>query len=834
LVQSLKALSRQEGATLFMTLLAAFQTLLHRYTGQSIVVVGSPIAGRTHLETEGLIGLFINTLVLRTDLAGNPTFRELLHRVREVSTQAYAHQDLPFEKLVEALNPERDLSRNPLFQVLFNLENIPKHATQAQSLGIGAFEFDRGIAPLDLSLEMVEGADGLSCIAEYNTDLFDAATISRLLSHFRTLLEGIIAHPEQSIATLPLLTAAERQQLLGEWNATAADREDVCIHHLFEAQVEQTPDAVAMVFEGQQMTYRELNHRADQLAYYLHKLGVGPEVVVGICVERSLEMLVGLLGILKAGGAYVPLDPAYPKERLAFMLEDMQAPVLVTQQRLAVSLSDYTTRLVCLDADWEAIAREGDLKPDSGVSAENLAYVIYTSGSTGQPKGVAVSHRSVVNFLTAVCQRPGLTHQDILLTVAPVAFDMAVFDLWLPLTVGARIVMVSHEVAADGGRLVRELVATNTTVMHATPATWRLLLEAGWQHSSRLAILCGGEALSRELATQLLARGSCLWNLYGPTEATVWSTVHEVQPQEGSISIGRPLANMQTYVLDAHGQPVPIGVPGELYIGGVGLARGYLNRPELTAERFIPNPFSSEPGARLYKTGDLVRYWPDGGLEFLGRLDHQVKLRGFRIELGEIEAVLDQHPGLRQVVVVAREDLPGQQQLVAYVIPHQGLAPTISDLRSFLQAKLPDYMVPAAFVLLETLPLTSNGKIDRRALPPPAPTRPELAAPFVAPRTPIEAMLAGIWAEVLRLERVGIHDDFFELGGHSLLATQVMSRLQRALRVELPLGVLFDQPTVAGLAEAVVEAMAEASTGAQRTTVEIRYDALRRGLEAVS
>ena len=780
LTESLKALSRREGVTLFMTLLAAFKTLLYRYTGQEDVVVGSPIAGRNRSEIEGLIGFFVNTLVLRTDLSGNPTFRELLERVREVALGAHARQDLPFEKLVEALQPERDLSRNPLFQVMFAFQNAPMEALMLPGLTVTPLEVESETAQFNLTLSMEETGQGLKGVVEYNTDLFDGVTIERMLGHFETLLEGVVVNPEQRLWELPLLTEAERYQLLVEWNDTEVEYpQDKCIHQLFEEQVERTPGAVAVVFEGEQLTYAELNRRANQLAHYLQKLGVGPEVLVGICVERSLEMVVGLLGILKAGGAYVPLDPAYPKERLAFMLEGTQAPVLLTQERLVEGLPEHEARVVCLDADWEAIAGESTENPDSEVTVDNLAYVIYTSGSTGRPKGVQILHDAVVN-LDTMHQRPGLAQQDVLLSVTTLSFDIAVLELFLPLTIGARVELVSRAVAADGVQLMAALAASDATVMQATPATWRLLLGAGWQGDEQLRILCGGEALPRMLANQLLRRDSALWNLYGPTETTVWSAIYEVGQNKGSVSIGQPIANTQIYLLDANLRPVPVGVPRELYIGGAGLARGYLNRPELTAQSFIPDPFSDEPGERLYKTGDLARYLPDGNIEFLGRIDCQVKIRGFRIELGEIETVLGQHPDVRETVVLAREDTPGDKRLVAYVVPRDEQVPTATELRRFLKQKLPDYMIPSAFVLLEVLPLTPNGKVDRRTLPAPNSVRPEMEAAFVAPRTSVEEVLAEIWAEVLGLEQVGIYDNFFELGGNSLLSVQIVSKVRQA------------------------------------------------------
>jgi amino acid adenylation domain-containing protein len=801
LVEALKVLSQRHGVTLFMTLLAVFQALLHRYTGQDDIPVGSLIANRNRVEIEELIGFFVNTLVLRTDLSGNPSFRDLLGRVRAVCLGAYAHQDLPFEKLLEELRPQRELSRNPLFQVLFALHNTPRQAPELLGLSVSSLEVDPGTARFDLALDLWETPEGLHGWFEYSTGLFDAATIARIEGHLQTLLEGIVAAPQQRLSMLPLLTADERHRLLVEWNTTGIDSpHDQCIHQIFEAQVAQTPDAVAVVCEGELLTYCELNRRANQVAHYLGTLGVGPEVLVGLCMERSLEMIVGLLGILKAGGAYVPLDPAYPQERLAFMLEDAQVAVLLTQEQLSGELPEHRAHTICLDTDWKTIAGKSEANPVSGVTADNLAYVIYTSGSTGSPKGVQILHRAVVNFFNSMSQQPGLTAQDILLAVTSVSFDIAALELYLPLIVGACLVVVSRDVAMDGAQLMKKLANSGATVMQATPATWSLLLEAGWQDSKHLKILCGGEALPCELAVQLLARGSSLWNMYGPTETTIWSAVYPVDLQERSIHIGRPIANTQVYVLDRHLQPIPIGVPGELYVGGVGLARGYLHRPELTAERFIPNPFSTEPGARLYKTGDLVRYLPDGNLEFLGRLDDQIKLRGCRIELGEIEAVLGQHPAVRQVVVLAREDAPGDTRLVAYVVPQQEPPPTSSVLRNFLQQRLPSFMVPSAFVLVHALPLTPNGKLDRRALPAPAQTRSQPQDTCMAPQDALELQLTKIWEKVLGITPIGVRENFFELGGHSLLAVRLFAQIKKAFGRQLPLATLFQAPTVEQLA----------------------------------
>ncbi|MEH2448289.1 MAG: amino acid adenylation domain-containing protein [Nostoc sp.] len=862
LTEALKSLSRQEAVTLFMTLLAAFKTLLYRYTNQADILIGSPIANRNRTEIEPLIGFFVNTLVLRTDLSLNPSFKELLRRVREVTLDAYAHQDLPFEQLVEELQPERNLSHTPMFQVMLILQNAPMEVFKLPGVILSPMEVETETAMFDITLFLTETEQGLMGVFEYNSDLFDAATINRMQGHFQILLEGIVANPDRHLSDLPILTATEQQQLLVDWNQTSADYPSSCIHQLFEAQVEETPDAVAVVFEDQQLTYQELNIRANQLAQYLQELGVLPEILVGICVERSLDMVVGLLGILKAGAAYVPLDPAYPHERLAFMLEDAQVSVLLTQQKLMAILPKYQGKVVYLDTDWQKIGQQSNCHLISQVTTKDLAYVIYTSGSTGKPKGVQILHQALVNFLSAMRLNIRLTQEDILLSVTTLSFDIAALEIYLPLIVGARLIVVSREVAVDGTQLLERLISSDTTVIQATPATWRLLLTSGWQGRWSLKILCGGEALDRELANQLLERSTELWNLYGPTETTIWSAAHQVETtnnvkgRDGIISIGRPIANTEFYILDENLQLVPVGVPGELHIGGLGLALGYLNQPELTLQKFIPNPFNNTSTSRLYKTGDLVRYRLDGTIEYLGRIDHQVKVRGFRIELGEIETLLSQNPEVQQAVVLVQESQPDNKRLIAYIVPNLqsqnidelGLGTPSYDeqisqwksvwdfyannplkakltrdlvpqLRRFLQEKLPEYMVPSAFVMLEALPLTPNGKVDRRSLVASGLTQVELEEIFVAPSTPVEEILAGIWADVLDLAQVDIHDNFFELGGHSLVATRVISQIQKVFQVKLPLHRLFDKPTVAKLATEIEKA-SKADSGLEATTIE--------------
>ncbi|BAZ20880.1 amino acid adenylation domain-containing protein [Kalymmatonema gypsitolerans NIES-4073] len=799
LSKALKDLSQRQGVTLFMTLLAAFQTLLYRYSGQTDICVGTPIGNRNGTYLEGLIGLFLNTLVLRSNLSDNPSFSDLLSQVRKVALDAYAHQDLPFEQLVEQLQPERSLSYTPLFQVMFVLLIAPMQVLQLPDLTLSPLAIESSTAKFDLTLSLENTSAGLMGVIEYNTDLFDKATIARMVRHYQTVLEAVVANPRQKLSELPLLSASERHQILLEWNSTQAEYpKQLCLHELFEQQVQKTPDAVAVVFDSQQLTYSNLNAKANQLAHHLVSLGVGPEVLVAICAERSTDMLVGLLAILKAGGAYVPLDPIYPPERLAYILEDSCACVLLTQQAVADKLPDFRGRVVYLDKDWPNW--QSSSNPNSNVCAENLAYAIYTSGSTGRPKGVQICHRAVVNFLSSMSTQPGIVSSDVLVAVTTITFDIAALELFLPLSTGARLVL-TPDLIADGGQSTAALATSSATIMQGTPATWRTLMQVGFVGNPQLKILCGGEALDRELAAQLLERADSLWNMYGPTETTIWSAVSQVQAGS-SVSIGQAIANTQFYILDTNLQPVPMGVPGELYIGGDGLARGYLNRPELTAEKFIPNPFGSA-GSRLYKTGDLVRYKTDGNIEYIGRIDHQVKVRGFRIELAEIEALLSQHPTVQQAVVIAKE-IAGDKRLVAYLIPQAEATPAMSELRSFLKQQLPEYMVPSYFVVLDALPLTPNGKVDRKALPDPEQTRVEAQA-YVAPRNEVERLLTTVWQEVLNLEKVGVNDNFFELGGHSLLVIQVHSKLNnnKLLGINRDISVvdLFKYPTISTLAQ---------------------------------
>jgi amino acid adenylation domain-containing protein len=806
LTDRLRALSQREGATLYMTLLAAFQVLLHRYSGQDDLLVASPSAGRDGVEMETMIGFFVNTMALRGNLAGNPTFRTLLHQIRETALGAFAHRDIPFEKLVEELQPVRQMNRSPLCQVMFVLQNTPAQEFQLPRLRVSSRLIEVGESKFDLTLEVEEMATGLRCHLDYCTDLFAEDRMRRLLGHYQTLLEGIAANPDQRLGELPLLTPAERQQLLVEWNATAVDYpRDVCLHTLFERQVQKTPDAVAVVFGDQQLTYRELDARANQLAHHLITLGVKTESFVGVCCERSLEMVIALYGILKAGAAYVPIDPSYPADRLTFMLSDAATPVLLTQAKLRDKLPPQQGRVVCLDADWPEIARQSPTAPVTGVAAENLAYMIYTSGSTGKPKGAMNVHRGIVNRLLWMQDAYQLTAADVVLQKTPFSFDVSVWEFFWPLLVGAQLVVAKPDGHRDPDYLVNLIVEKQVTVLHFVPSMLQYFLAADDVERCRSLrhVICSGEALSYELQERFFTRlGAQLQNLYGPTEAAVDVTAWTC-PREGSlrfVPIGKPIANTQTYILDKNLTPLPIGVPGELHLGGVQVGRGYHNRPELTAEKFIPDPFRREPGARLYKTGDLCRFLPDGNIEYLGRLDRQVKIRGFRIELGEIQAVLEQHPQVRESVVVAREDAPGDKRIVAYVVGKNSVGPNAAELREFIGQKLPEYMVPSAFVRLWMLPLSPNGKVDVRALPVPQMGNGQPAAERVAPRTATEKLVAGIWQELLRVPPMCIHDSFFALGGHSLLAVQAITRLRAALKLELPLRVLFEKPTVAELA----------------------------------
>jgi amino acid adenylation domain-containing protein len=802
-LEGVKALARKANASLYMTLLAAFQVLLHRYTRQDDVCVGVPVASRPP-DAHQLIGFFVNMVPVRGDLSGDPSFRELLARVKKVALGAYANQDLPFDKLVEAVATGRDTSRTPVVQVALVLENASLHSSGFEQPIPNELveELPTGTSKFDLTAFLWESQDGLAGAVEYDTHLFERDTIVRMVGHFQTVLEAAAADPGQRLSEIPLLTAAERERAVVAWNATSAPYPaDACFHQLVEAQAARTPDAVALRHGDRAVSYRELDDRADALARHLRGLGVGPEVLVGLCVERSIEMIVAVLGILKAGGAWVPLDPRYPRERLAFMLDDARVPVLLTQEHLVAALPAHGAQVIRLDADWDTIASASDA-PAPPVTPDNLAYVIYTSGSTGRPKGVLLQHRGLSNLVAA--QRlafPGEFGERVL-QFSSFSFDASVWEIALALPNGGTLVLADQEDLLPGPPLTRLLRERAITTLTAPPTvlatlpleqlpTLRIVVAAGER--------CPGECVPRP------APGRHFFNAYGPTESTVCSTIFECAgPGADSPSIGRPLANLEAYVLDASGEPAPVGVPGELHIGGVGLARGYLNRPDLTAARFVAHPFRADPPARLYRSGDLARYRADGTIEFLGRLDDQVKLRGFRIEPGEIEAVLGQHPAVREAIVVVRGDRSGDPRLVAYVVPQPGRAnEDASDLRGHCERTLPGHMVPAAYVLLDRLPVTPNGKVDRAALPDPSAAVAQSHAPYVPPGTPTEEKLVAIWTELLTVPRVGIHDSFFDLGGHSLLSVPLAMAVRDALGVEAPVSLVFEAPSVAEYARAL-------------------------------
>jgi aspartate racemase len=805
ITSALRAVGRQSRATLFMTIAAAFQTLLHRYSGQEDIAVGTPIAGRGYTQLEGLIGFFVNTLVLRGDLSGNPTFRKLLAHVRDVALRAYEHQDLPFERLVAELGPARSLSHTPVFQVMLAFNSTEPEFLTFRGVTVEPIDVDTETAKCDLILAVRDTAQELAGRMEYNTDLFESETIRRMLGHFETLLAAIAADPDRTLSALPLLSARERRQLIVEWNDTRRDLPaDRVISELFEDRVREAPDRVAVEFEDQALTYAELDRRANRLAHHLRALGVGPEVPVALCVERSLEMIVGLLGILKAGGAYVPLDPSHPKQWLAFILDDTRAPVVLTLGRLRAAFPDQGARVLCLDADWPAIEPEGADTPVSCATPDNLAYVMYTSGSTGHPKGVCIPQRAVVR-LVKNANYARLDQDETFLQLAPLAFDASTFEIWGSLLNGARLAICPPRVpsVADLGQVLRR---HRVTTLWLTAALFHQVVDEDVSALDTVRqLLAGGDVLSVPRVNAVLrARPDIqLINGYGPTETTTFACCFHI-PAAGemgsSVPIGRPIANTRVYVLDRHRQPVPVGVPGELYIGDEGVARGYLNRPDLTAERFLADPFADRPGARLYRTGDLVRYRADGVLEFLGRIDDQVKIRGFRVEPSEIEAALREHPSVREVAVVARADEAGEKSLVAYLETSDAQDSVPAQLRRYLGERLPAHMVPSAFVRLPGLPLTSNGKVDRQALRAcGAPERASGETSRLGARNAIEARLVEIWEEVLRVQPIGITDDFFQLGGHSLLAVQIFARLRERLGVTLPLATLFEAPTIAQL-----------------------------------
>jgi len=795
-----RALCRKEKTTLFMALMAVFQVLLSKYTGESDVPVGTAIANRSRKEVRGLIGLLANTLIMRTDLSGNPTFREVLQRVQSTALDAYRNQDVPFDKLVQELQPPRDLSRTPLFQAMLLLQSV-EQTMNMPGLHLEKFTPISPGAKCDLTLQILESADEIRGELSYSSELFEAQKAERIIRHFQHLLELAGKNPDCRIEEFSLLTETEREELLYHRNQTRSDYPQQTVVEIFERQVALTPGAIAVEHDGQKISYSNLNREANRLAHYLKKLGAGPETLVGICLERGLDMVVGLLAILKAGAAYVPLDPGYPQERLRYMVEDSTPAVLLTHEGLDHPWHFYRGRLVRIDKERAQVDREEENNLKRPCSLDNLCYVIYTSGSTGRPKGVQIPHRALSNFLYAMQRRPGIGPEDVLLAETPLSFDIAGLEIYLPLSVGARLRILSRKAGQFGEQFAREL-ANGITIVQATPASWQIALEIGYTGDRRLKMLCGGEALSVDLAKKLISRSGSLWNMYGPTETTIWSLVEELKSAD-AISLGKPILNTSVYVLDRHLQLVPEGVPGELYIGGHGLARGYLGRPELTADRFIPDPFSQEIGARMYRTGDLVRWRNDATLEFLGRTDHQVKVLGHRIELGEIEAVIAECDGVAHSAVIAHEDSAGEKHLVAYIVPARDGAEQISAerLRASLKQKLPAYMAPSGFVFLDALPLSPAGKINRRALPKPATFTRSSENDFSDASTNLQKKIAALWCEVLHVDKVGIDDNFFDIGGDSLRSVRLHNRLTQSLNLKIELVELFKFPTVRALAD---------------------------------
>jgi amino acid adenylation domain-containing protein len=830
LVEGLRTLSRDEGATLFMTLLAAFQTLLHRYTGQTDIVVGTPIAGRTHAGLEPLIGFFVNMLVLRTNTAGNPSFRTLLRQVRHVAVDAFAHQDVPFEKLVEALHPPRDPSRNPLFQIVFALQNAPRWAATLPDLTVTPVDAPRRSTRFDLEVHLHERDDGLRAQFVYNTALFTGDTISRLATHFHTLLDASVRTPDKVLSYLPLLAPAERKQILNDWSQTSSEYpRNAAIDDLFQTQAETTPNAIAVSSGAGHLTYRQLDERANQLAHHLIALGVGRDVLVGVYLERSIEMVVAVLATLKAGGAYVPLDPTYPRERLAFMLQDADVRVLLTDTNLQTRLPAHRASVICLDRH-RFDGTDGQ-NPEVRTSATSLAYVMYTSGSTGQPKGVAVNHRGVIRLVVntnLVRLGPG----DRLTQLSNPSFDAATFEIWGALLNGGTLVIIPRDVSlspTDFERVLQE--QSISTVFLPTALFHQIASLAPGVFRGVRDLLIGGDVCDPTAVRRVLQAGapSRVVNAYGPTESTTFTTYHcveEVDDDARSLPIGRPISNTSVYILDAHLQPVPVGVVGELYIGGDGLARGYLNRPDLTADRFIQISVDGIADARLYKSGDFARYLSDGSIDFVGRIDGQVKIRGFRVELQEIEAALAQQPGVANAVVIPVKREHAGVTLAAYVVPAAGAHVEPNDLRNRLRETVPEYMVPSTFVMVDAIPMTPNGKANRAllsamqhdevAVRPTRATGPSATAAtstpiaastaatqFVAPRSQLESQLARIWEELLGIAPIGVMDNFFDLGGHSLLLVQLIARIEQRFDKTVPVALLFESPTIEALANAL-------------------------------
>ena len=806
LVQGLESLSQRQGVTLFMTLLGCFDVLLARYTGLEDVVVGSPSAGRTRSELSDVMGFFVNNLVLRTDLSGNPTFLALLARVREVTLQAYEHQDVPFDQLVQALRPERSPDHSPLFQMMFILQNFPIERIEMPGLSLKSMELEFGTARFDLTVEAFPHEGALDVYFDYNSDLYDGATIARLQMHYQAILEAVVTDPTQKVCEIPLLSATETEELLFTWNRTEADiPPDLCFHHRFEELAKTSPDRVALMVNDEKITFGKLNERADRIAAILRSHGAGPDQLVGVFLPRGADLVAAMLGVVKSGAAYVPLDPVYPKGRIENILEDARPVSVITSTALLENLPAIGDHTLCLDREGDLSELNDSRLPSIPATPQNLAYVIFTSGSTGRPKGVQIGHRALLNFLEAMREEPGMTEKDILLAVTTVSFDIAGLELLLPLYVGATVCIAQQP--GDPMSLLRDLERYRPTIMQATPSTWKLLLAAEWMGDQDLKILCGGEALEPALADALLVRCDELWNMYGPTETTIWSAAYQVRNLGAdSIPVGRPIRNTSFYVLDRMRHPVPRGVVGELWIGGEGLARGYLKRPDLTEERFVPCPWATFRETRMYRTGDLVRYRDDGTLDFYGRADYQVKLRGFRIELGEIDNALGRIESVTTAVTLLSED-GGEKRLVAY-IESQNEALSSAAMRERLRESLPEYMIPASFVFLKKLPRLPNGKLDRSSLPKPEMAKRESGS-FVVLAVGMQQIVAQVFQEVLQLDRVGADENFFDLGAHSLQMVRVRAVLNQRIEKPVSLVSLFQYPNVRALSDFIERASGE-------------------------
>ena len=798
LADMLQSIGGKRGCTFYMTFLAVFQIFLSKYSGNEDIIVGSPVSNRPEIA-ENLIGNFLNVIVLRNNTSQFEDFLSYLKRTRQSVIEALKNLDLPFEKLVTLLKIKRDLSRNPLFQVM--LQILPKMPFHLTKLEVTQINFDAGYSQLDLSLHLYQTDNGYNCRLEYDTDLFEKDTIQRMINNFRYFLLELVKNPGQKLSEISV-TSPEEKDIVSEWNKTQIDfPNELTLTRLIEQQVAMTPRKIAVIFGSSRITYDELNRKANQLAKYLQSLGAGPETIIGICMDRSIEMIIGMLGILKAGGAYLPIDPGQPSERIQYIAEDAGLRLILTLKK-NTQVFNNTKYLVYLDSEWDKIKKYDSENPVGSITSQNAAYVIYTSGSTGNPKGVIIEHNSLVNFLLSMKQKPGISAEDVLLAVTTISFDIAGLEIFLPLISGARVILAGKTEAGDGKLLNHLILKNKVSILQATPSTWKLMIDAGWNKTPRLKMLCGGEAFSKAFAESLLERGKELWNMYGPTETTIWSSVNKIEPHDEDVYIGKPIANSEFYVVDKDLNPVPIGVAGELLIGGAGLARGYLNNEKLTSDKFIPDPFKGGSG-KLYRTGDQVKCHISGRILFLGRLDYQVKIRGFRIELGEVENVINRNNGVRQSIVQAVKISSSDKRLSAYVIPESFDNFSIEDLKSRLKQFLPDYMIPSYFIKMKQFPLTQNGKIDRKKLPPPDKKDTVSACKYVSPRDDLDLQLIHIWEHAFGIKNIGINDDFFELGGHSLLAAHIFAEINKYLGKNLPLAALFHTATISGIADMI-------------------------------